>query len=101
MHEVHIEPQEWSLFYALRERLFKLIEKVDEGYHKSYEGAIDLTIGFPSYFDDEPPVFILNVHCYLLIDGRHKEYRSELFRNCLHKFEFDLAQWEEEWESEC
>ena len=106
MHEAHIKPQEWNRFYALRKKLFDLIEKVDDGYHKSYEGAIDLTIGFPDIFESEynaelpPEYYTLTVHCYLLINGRHQDFDGQTFDECLDKFESGLAHWEKEWEDE-
>lgn len=105
MADACITPSEWQRFYTLRKGLFDLIERVDDGYHKSYEGAIDVTIAFDDIFSsdgpEDPPVFfILEVHCYLLINGRHERYTSESFSECLDKFEFDLKCWERSWEDE-
>lgn len=101
-----ITAKEWERFYALRTRLFELIQAVDDGYHKSYEGAVDLTISFPDVFESEynakfpPEYYTLTVHCYLLINGRHKDFEGETFTKCLNQFEKALADWAKEWEDE-
>lgn len=79
-------------FFMLRERLFSLIRDVDEGYHKSYEGAMDVTMSFPSIFESDgaeesPEVVSIHLHCYLLCDGRHKEFAAPSFSECLDRFE--------------
>ena len=35
--------EDWKRFFKLREKVFNKIKEVDEGYHKSYEGAMDVT----------------------------------------------------------
>lgn len=101
-----ITVKEWERFYALRTRLFELIRAVDDGYHKSYEGAVDLTISFPNVFESEynakllPEYYTLTVHCYLLINGRHENFEGDTFTECLNKFEKDLVRWEKVWEDE-
>lgn len=101
-----ITAKEWERFYALRTRLFELIQAVDEGYHKSYEGAMEITVRFDNIYAaehgaDSPPFdFLLSVHCYLLIDGRHKDFEGETFAECLDQFEYALVDWEKEWEDE-
>ena len=101
-----ISAKEWERFYALRTRLFELIMAVDEGYHKSYEGTLEVTVRFQNIYEAEqgaasPPYdFLLAVHCYLLIDGRHEKFEGETFSECLDQFEYALANWEKEWEGE-
>ena len=82
----------FSRFFQLRERLFRLIEAVDEGYHKSYEGALDVCLSFPPVFESngnpEPPELVkIELHCYLLCSGRHDEFVGKSFEECMDKFE--------------
>ena len=100
-----ITKMEWERFYALRTRLFELIQAVDDGYHKPYEGAMGLLLGFDNVFEssgpaDRPVIYTLEVHCYLLINGRHETYSGNTFNECLDDLENDLKEWEQEWEDE-
>ena len=45
--------EEWERFYALRQRVFDSVRKVDDGYHKSYEGAVDIRICFANIFEGD------------------------------------------------
>lgn len=79
-------------FDRLRDRVFKLIEKEleddDGGGHKSYEGAIDLTISYPNYFDQEKePYCQIELHCYLLVNGRHITFDGYTMKKALDRFE--------------
>lgn len=80
-------------FFELRGRLFDLIRKVDDGYHKSYEGALDVMLSFPNIYesDGNPEcewLCWIELGCYLLIeDGRHKKFHGETFDECLDQFE--------------
>lgn len=60
---------------VLRERLYRCIEDElrEDGMHKSYEGALDVTLSFPNIFEREkPPEWIITWHCYVVPDdGRH------------------------------
>lgn len=83
---------DFSRFYALRKRLFDLIRYVDDGYHKSYEGALDICFSFPCIFESkgnpEPEESVrIELHCYLLCEGWHKEFVGRSFDECLDKFE--------------
>ena len=91
-----------SRFYMLRQRLFDLIRAVDNGYHKSYEGAIDINFSFPNIFESsgnpEPAELVrIELHCYLLCSGRHEEFTGHSFEEALDKFE----RWIEEREDIC
>lgn len=82
----------FSRFYELRERLFRLIRYVDEGYHKSYEGALDVTFMFPNIYksnENPEPAEQVNIelHCYLLCNGRHETFRGDSFEKCMDEFE--------------
>ena len=88
-------------FDRLRDRVFKLIEKEleddDGGCHKSYEGAIDLTISYPNYFEQEnEPYCQIELHCYLLINGRHITFDGETMKDALDGFEAWIKE-REEW----
>lgn len=80
-------------FFELRGRLFDLIRKVDDGYHKSYEGALDVMLSFPNIYesDGNPErewLCWIELGCYLLIeDGRHKKFHGETFDECLDQLE--------------
>ena len=91
--------EEWERFYGLRQRVFDLIRKIDDGYHKSYEGAIDVRICFDNIFeaDDVRDVSFVEIelHCYLLVNGRHIEWDGHNFTEALNKFEDWLVTTEE------
>jgi len=83
--------EEWERFYGLRQRVFNLIEKVDDGYHKSYEGAIDVRICFDNIYEAENVTDVsfieIELHCYLLVNGRHISWNGKTFKEVLDKFE--------------
>lgn len=83
--------EEWKRFYRLRQRVFDLIRKVDDGYHKSYEGSVDVRICFENIFEAETVKDIgfveIELHCYLLINGRHISWDGNTFTEALDKFE--------------
>ena len=91
--------EEWERFYGLRQRVFDLIEKVDDGYHKSYEGAIDVRICFDNIYEADnvrDVSFVeIELHCYLLVNGRHISWNGETFSEALDKFEDWLKDIEE------
>lgn len=87
---------EWKRFFVLRERVFDAIRRIvedpeDDGYHKSYEGAMDVTFCFDNYFnaDDVKDLACVKIelHCYLLINGRHEEWWGNTFAEALDKAE--------------
>lgn len=87
--------EEWERFYRLRERVFDLIREVDDGYHKSYEGAVDVRICFDNIYeaDDVRDVSFIEIelHCYLLVNGRHISFNGHSFKEAMDKFEDWLA----------
>lgn len=102
-----ITEQEWERFYSLRNRLFTLIAVAlhEDPYCKSYEGAIDLDISFPNYFETDsaygpPEYFGIELHCYILINGRHETYKGKTFSQCLDKLENNISMWEFKWKEE-
>ena len=87
---------EWQRFFKLRQRVFDAIKRIvddpeDDGYHKSYEGAMDVTFGFANYFEADDIKDIdgvkIELHCYLLINGRHAEWYGDTFADALDKAE--------------
>lgn len=61
--------EEASRLMALRERLFRCVEdELDKGDgHKSYEGALEVTMSFPSIFErGDPPTWVITWHCYVV-----------------------------------
>lgn len=91
--------EEWERFYGLRQRVFDLIGKIDDGYHKSYEGAIDVRICFDNIYEADnvrDVSFVeIELHCYLLINGRHMSWDGRTFTQALDKFEDWLKNTEE------
>ena len=86
----------WERFFTLRKRVFDAIKKIvedpeDDGHHKSYEGAMEVEFCYGDYFtsSDEKDLdgVIIKLHCYLLIDGRHKEWYGRTFEEALDKAE--------------
>ena len=91
--------EEWERFYRLRQRVFNLIKEVDDGYHKSYEGAIDVRICFDNIYEADnikDVSFVeIELHCYLLVNGRHILWDGRTFAEALDKFEDWLKNTEE------
>ena len=91
-------------FFALRQRLFDLIRYVDEGHHKSYEGALDLTFSFTNVFESEdnpePPDSVrIDLACYLLpFRGRSETFMGDTFDSALDNFEKWLIAMKQYWE---
>lgn len=86
-----ITNEEWERFYGLRQRVFDLIEKIDDGCHKSYEGAVDVRICFDNIYESEDVRSIgyieIELHCYLLVNGRHITWEGHSFGEALNQFE--------------
>ena len=86
--------QDWIRFFALRQRIFDAIKKVDEGYHKSYEGAMDVEFSFQNIYEAEDvtdTVLVrISLHCYLLVNGRHIEWTGHTFKEALDKASEDI-----------
>lgn len=83
--------EEWDRFYKLRQRVFDLIRKEDDGCHKSYEGAVGVRICFENIYeaDDVKDVSFVEIelHCYLLVNGRHITWYGNDFTKALDEFE--------------
>lgn len=98
-----IDKSDWDKFLSLRQRVFNLIdiELREDSYCKSYEGATDITISLPNYFAAETDIgrielWQIELHCYLLINGRHITFEGSTFKEALDKYE----NWVTEKESE-
>lgn len=93
-----ITNEEWERFYGLRQRVFDLIEKVDDGYHKSYEGACEVRLYFDNIYETDDVRTVgdveIELHCYLLVNGRHIAWKGRSFAEALDQFEEWLAETE-------
>ena len=86
-------------FAALRKRVFAMIEKEldEDSYHKSYEGAIDVTLSYPNYFEEsDTPGADITLHCYILVNGRHITFSGNSMAEALDRFE-EWVRDREEW----
>lgn len=92
--------EEKSLFRVLRSKVGAYIEdylKEDCG-HKSYEGTWELTVSFPSYFEDDtynapPESFTVQLHCYVLGPQRHYSWSGKTWMKALVKCKKDIDVW--------
>lgn len=76
-----------------------------DGYHKVYEGIIELHISWPSYLvatdqdgrivDDEynMPLYELNLHCYVLGHQRHYHWQGIDARKLFERATADVNEW--------
>lgn len=95
-----MNPKDLERFYSLRERVFTLIRAVDDGYHKSYEGAMDVRFCFDNIYETknvcEVEYVEIELHCYLLVNGRHITFHGKTFSAAMDSFERWLKE-QEEW----
>lgn len=86
-----LSEQEFSRFFKFREKVFDLIRKVDDGYHKSYEGAVDLRLSYENIYEADSIYDIayveIELHCYLLVNGRHITFGGYTFDEAMRKAE--------------
>ena len=76
--------------FALRKRVFAMIEKelAEDSYCKSYEGAIDVMLSYPNYFEEsDTPSVDITLHCYILVNGRHITFSGSNMEQALDRFE--------------
>lgn len=88
-------------FFALRQRLFDLLCRVDEGHHKHYEGELSLVLSFPNFFESkenpEPEDYAtIQLRCYLLGDNRYEEFIGPSLTGAMDEFEAWLSDREAE-----
>ena len=78
-------------FLDFRKEVFRRIgyRLEQQGHHKSYEGALELTQHWPDFFspDAESPTWSLTLHCYLLCAGRHQTWEGKSLDDCLDQAE--------------
>lgn len=88
-------------FLALRRRVMAAIKKaleIDPGC-KSYEGAMELLIEYPNYFElneseeDTPNWYEIRLHCYVLGPARHYEWIGRTLNEALDKAEKEISMW--------
>ena len=84
-------------FQNCRKRLWALLEKHMFDFHKSYEGALEVTCEYTNYFEaksdcDPPCNYVITLHCYLLINGRHESFSGKTFGEAIGKFEKWLSE---------
>lgn len=88
---MNITDKEWERFFSLRERVFTLIRKADEGYHKPYEGAVDVHLCFNNIYESKGvrdiDIVEIELHCYLLVDERHITWYGRTFEEAMDYFE--------------
>ena len=93
MKQMNITNEEWERFYSLRQRVFDLIRKEDDGIHKSYEGAMDVRMSYWDIYrskDIKDISFVeIELHCYLLLNKRHRTFSGETFTLAMD----DLERW--------
>lgn len=86
-------------FLALRRELF---DHFDNGgmpmEHKSYEGAFDLVVAFPGYFDEcvptnEPDFYQIKLHCYVMGPARHYFWESTSLKEAVRMARNDINKW--------
>ena len=92
--------QEHERFVALRKRVMKAIEEELKNNCgcKSYEGAFELIVGYPNYFEDEngtrgPDSYIIRLHCYVLGPSRHYDWCGRTFGEALTDAEQEIGSW--------
>ena len=90
MSKPFIKNEDWDRFFRFRQRVFDKIKEVDEGYHKSYEGAVEVRFYFENIYqanDVRDATVEIELHCYLLINGRHITWVANTFEEALTKAE--------------
>jgi hypothetical protein len=73
-----------------QQRIFRCIEDElrQDGHHKSYEGAIEISLSLPNYFEQSTsPQWTISLHCYLLLDGRHQSWSGRTLPEAIAKME--------------
>lgn len=83
--------ENWKRFFCLRQKVFDKIREVDDGCHKSYEGAMDVLFSFKNIYEsdsvEETDVVEIQLHCYLLVSGRRATWHGKTFSEALDKAE--------------
>ena len=93
------EEKAYKRFLKLRRRVMEAIEKTlkIDPYCKSYEGAMELTLRYPNFFEqceeDVPCYCEIRLHCYVLGPARHYIWTGETLDEAVDKAKQDLDVW--------
>lgn len=72
---------------AFQQRIFRCIEDElqRDGHHKSYEGAVEVSMSLPNIFETERGIsWAITLHCYVLpADGRHHSFSGRTFSEAM------------------
>lgn len=85
--------------HELRTLLFSGIEKSlkKDGHHKSYEGAVTLSIKYPNYFEDDASgngyQYVLTIDCYVLGPRRHYTWEGTNLDKVIDEAIYCVKQW--------
>jgi hypothetical protein len=76
----------------MQERIYRCIEEeLDrDPHHKSYEGALEITMGLPNIFSrGDGPTYTISLHAYVLstVSGRHEHWAGKTLSDALAKAE--------------
>lgn len=94
--------KDYKRFLTMRHRVMNAIriELEKDNSCKSYEGTFEILVSYPDYFErtyenkqDEPNIYIIRLHCYVLGPGRHYEWIGATFKEALDKCEEDIKEW--------
>ena len=96
-----LEEQLWIRFEALRTSVMEYIRRriQADSYYKSYEGKMEITFTFPSFFLDrelvEEPEVNIHLDCSMLIPKglSHCDWNAESFELALRNAEKDIYKW--------
>lgn len=92
-----INNEDLKEFLRIRKEIFEYIEEElkEDGHCKHYEGAMEMRIYFPNYFEkSDVPKYCIDLHCYLIGTKRHYRYSGLTIRECLDNLARDLILWQ-------
>ena len=92
---------EHERFKALRKKVMDAVGwelTENDGYGKSYEGAFELIVVYPNYYEDYdatqgPESYCIRLHCYVLGPSRHYDWFGKTFGEALSKAEKEILSW--------
>ena len=76
-----------------------LIKKclIVEPYCKPYEGLLEVSERYGEYFEsysEEPDTITITLYCYVLGNGRQKQFTGDSMGEALDRFEEQIIIWE-------
>ena len=91
----------WERYDALHSRVMTFLKKnlSEESHHEPYDGRLEVSFVFPSYFEEseliEEPYINIKLSCHLLIPAPAHEcnWDSCTFAMALYKAELDINRW--------